>query len=160
MLYILLFQQFPHLRYLIIGDAGPAGDWGERLKRQVADLGLQEHVLFLGFCAPEHLYVRYAAADVFVLATRSEGWANVFLEAMACGLPVVTTDVGGNAEVVCQPELGMLVPFGQPEALRQALADSLERGWDRSAIIRYAQDNNWDDRVNILLEVFDRLVGQ
>ncbi len=83
---------------------------------------------FLGALPPESLKWPLSAADVFVLSTRNEGWANVFLEAMACGLPVVTTDVGGNAEVVCRPELGAVVPFGDAAALQQALDEALVQG--------------------------------
>jgi teichuronic acid biosynthesis glycosyltransferase TuaC len=79
-------------------------------------------VHFLGALPPDELKWPLSASDVFVLATRNEGWANVFLEAMACGLPVVTTDVGGNAEVVCRDELGSIVPFGDRVALQQAAA--------------------------------------
>jgi teichuronic acid biosynthesis glycosyltransferase TuaC len=104
-------------------------------------------VTFLGPVASEQLGVPLSGADVFVLATRNEGWANVFLEAMACGLPVVTTDVGGNAEVVCRPELGILVPFEDPSALEHALAEALRRKWDRAAIVAYARANSWDNRI-------------
>jgi glycosyltransferase involved in cell wall biosynthesis len=95
---------------------------------------------------------------VFVLATRNEGWANVFLEAMSCGLPVVTTNVGGNAEVVCRPELGELVPFGDSEALTEALAGALVRQWDRAKIESYARANSWDERVQALVAEFTGLV--
>jgi glycosyltransferase involved in cell wall biosynthesis len=78
---------------------------------------------------------------------------------MACGLPVVTTDVGGNAEVVCRPELGTIVPFGDKGALSAALAAALGRTWDRDAIIAYARANSWDDRVAALVEEFERLAG-
>ena len=84
-----LRRRFPGLRYLVVGGPGPEGDWGARLRRDVIDLGLQECVVFLGTLAPGELNVPLSAADVFVLATRNEGWANVLLEAMACGLPVV-----------------------------------------------------------------------
>jgi glycosyltransferase involved in cell wall biosynthesis len=86
-----------------------------------------------------------------VLATGNEGWANVFLEAMACGLPVVTTDVGGNTEVVCRAELGSVVPFGDEAALQRALDDALDKDWERSAILDYARANQWDTRVAQLL---------
>jgi glycosyltransferase involved in cell wall biosynthesis len=99
-----------------------------------------------------------SAADVFVLSTRNEGWANVFLEAMACGLPVVTTDVGGNAEVVCRPELGAIVPFGDAEALAGALDQALTNQWNREAILAYAQDNQWDRRVAQLLRAFAQVL--
>jgi len=99
-----------------------------------------------------------SASDIFVLATRNEGWANVFLEAMACGLPVVTTDVGGNAEVVCREELGSIVPFGDAAALQQALSDALSKDWDRTAILDYARDNQWDRRVAQLCHVLGSLI--
>ena len=99
-----------------------------------------------------------SASDIFVLSTRNEGWANVFLEAMACGLPVVTTDVGGNAEVVCRDELGSIVPFGDATALQQALDQALNKDWDRAAILDYARANQWDKRVAQLLQAFDRII--
>jgi glycosyltransferase involved in cell wall biosynthesis len=155
-----LRRRFPGLRYLVVGGAGPEGDWSARLRGCVVDLGLQDCVVFLGSLAPEELSVPLSAADVFVLATRNEGWANVFLEAMACGLPVVTTDVGGNAEVVATANLGTVVPFGQADQLARAIADALIRDWDRDAIVAYAESNNWDCRVRTLAESFTEIVGE
>lgn len=147
----------PRLRLLVVGGPGPEGDWTRRLGEQVAELGLQGHVIFTGPLPADHLPKVLSAADVFVLATRNEGWANVFLEAMACGLPVITTDVGGNAEVVCRPELGRVVPFGDREALTAALRDGLGRTWDRDLILRHARDNGWESRVQLLVTEFVRL---
>jgi teichuronic acid biosynthesis glycosyltransferase TuaC len=93
----------------------------------------------------------------YVLATRNEGWANVFLEAMACRLPVVTTDVGGNREVVCRDELGAVVPFGDAASLQTALSAALALDWDRDAILAYARDNEWDGRVAALVAAFRAL---
>jgi glycosyltransferase involved in cell wall biosynthesis len=67
---------------------------------------------------------------------------------------VVTTDVGGNAEVVARPELGTVVPFDDAPALQQALSDALLRQWDGDAIIAYARDNGWDKRIDRLCELF------
>jgi glycosyltransferase involved in cell wall biosynthesis len=108
--------------------------------------------------AADHLHVPLSAASVFVLATRNEGWANVFLEAMACGLPVVTTDVGGNAEVVSKPDIGLVVPFGDQPALTDAIASSLSKNWNRETILDYARANSWDQRVAVLLEEFTNIV--
>jgi glycosyltransferase involved in cell wall biosynthesis len=77
---------------------------------------------------------------------------------MACGLPVVTTNVGGNAEVVCRPELGSVVPFGDADALGTALNDALGKPWNRQAIRAYAEANSWDDRVERLVTAFQGLV--
>jgi glycosyltransferase involved in cell wall biosynthesis len=73
---------------------------------------------------------------------------------MACGLPVITTDVGGNPEVVASPTFGTLVPFGDQARLEEALSDALSRSWDRDALVAYARDNCWEQRVAILLEAF------
>lgn len=155
-----LRRAFPDLRYLIVGGTSAEGDWEQRLRRQAEALGLGESVTFLGAQPPEALSTILSSADVFVLATRMEGWANVFLEAMACGLPVVTTRVGGNEEVVCRPELGTLVPFGDGPALGRAIADALGKNWDREEIIAYARANSWDDRVAAMVEEFRLIAGK
>ncbi|MDO9315431.1 MAG: glycosyltransferase [Burkholderiaceae bacterium] len=152
-----LRAHFPGLVYLVVGGPSPEGDMGAQLKRQVAELGLVGAVRFMGPLAPEHLREPLSAADVFVLSTRNEGWANVFLEAMACGVPVVTTDVGGNSEVVCRPELGMVVPFGEADRLQVAIEQALRARWDTQVIRRYAEDNTWDQRVEALVSLFRNL---
>jgi glycosyltransferase involved in cell wall biosynthesis len=152
-----LLTRFPDLHYVVVGGACPEGDLTQFLKDMVARLGLGERVHFLGAIAPEALHKPLSASDVFVLATANEGWANVFLEAMACGLPVVTTDVGGNREVVCDESLGAITPFGDNRALSAALAEALAREWNRARIIAYAQANSWDTRVAILEQEFGLL---
>ena len=153
-----MIKQFPSLRYLIVGGATGADSMEVQLRQQVADLHLENHVRFLGSMAPDDLKWPLSAADVFVLATRREGWANVFLEAMACGLPVVTTDVDGNPEVVSSDELGEIVPFGDAEALRAAITNSLKKSWDKSVIRAYAEENSWDNRIATLGRQFRKIL--
>jgi teichuronic acid biosynthesis glycosyltransferase TuaC len=152
-----LRQLHPGLVYLVVGGPSPEGDMTAELKRQVASAGLDDCVRFLGALPPERLRVPLSAANVFVLATANEGWANVFLEAMACGLPVVTTDVGGNAEVVCSSELGTVVPFGDAVQLQAAVSAALSRQWDSVAIRRHAEANTWERRVDVLVGRFRQL---
>lgn len=152
-----LREPYPGLHYLVVGGPSPEGDWTERLAAQVRELGLTDCVRFTGPVEPDALRGYLSAADVFVLATRNEGWANVLLEAMACGLPVVTTQVGGNAEVVCRPELGAVVPFGDRQALQGALEQALGRDWDRGVLRQYAEANTWDRRIDDLEQEFRAL---
>ncbi len=154
-----LLEKYPTLVYLVVGGESPEGNIKNRLVQQVNDLGLEKQVRFLGALKPEELKKPLSSADVFVLSTANEGWANVFLEAMACGLPVVTTDVGGNKEVVCDDDLGMIVPFGDKQALADAVDKALGKPWDRESIVRYAKANAWDGRVEILLEEFNYMVN-
>lgn len=151
-----LLRIHPNLHYVVVGGASPEGDMSAQLHAQVESLRLNDHVRFVGTWPPERLKLPLSAADVFVLATSYEGWANVFLEAMACGLPIVTTRVGGNAEVINSPALGTLVEFGDRAALTAALDDALSRAWDRERIVDYARANSWDRRIPQLLAVFDK----
>jgi glycosyltransferase involved in cell wall biosynthesis len=153
-----LRQRFPKLRYLIVGGSSPEGDWSAALQERTVQLGVQDCVTFLGAWPAQDLKIPLSAADAFVLATANEGWANVFLEAMACGLPVVTTDVGGNAEVVNDGSLGTVVPFGDRDALAGAIGEALEREWDLDAIIEYARRHSWDRRVDTLVQEFRSLM--
>ena len=145
-----LLQSRPNLHYVIVGGPSPEGDWTERLRQQASDPLMQDRVHFTGPIAADGLPSVLSAADIFVLATRNEGWANVFLEAMACGLPVVTTNVGGNSEVVAHGELGRIVPFGDSAMLGKAILQALRQQWDRGAIRAYAEANTWECRVDIL----------
>lgn len=152
-----LRRRFPDLIYLIVGGSSPEGDWSARLKEQVRELGMGDAVRFLGPVAPENLRVPLSAADAFVLATRNEGWANVLLEAMGCGIPVVATDVGGNAEVISSTEFGTIVPFGDPQELERAIEGALKRAWDANAILAHARRNTWDQRVAVLVQELSAL---
>ena len=154
-----LLKQYPELIYLIVGGESAEGNIKEQLHRQVDELKLENSVRFLGALNSEELKKPLSSADIFVLATANEGWANVFLEAMACGLPVVTTDVGGNKEVVNNDELGIVVPFADPPVLSNALLKAIDQHWDKNKIVKYAQDNAWDTRVEILVDEFKKIVN-
>lgn len=148
---------YPDLIFLIVGGASAEGNTRAELEQQVKQLKLEACVKFIGPLPPDELPAILSAADVFVLATSNEGWANVFLEAMACGLPVVTTDVGGNQEVVCDASLGIVVPFGDSAALTKAIRKAFQRSWDAKHIRRYAEQNSWDERVKRLCGHFLRI---
>lgn len=155
-----LVKKHPDLIFLIVGGPSPEGDLGEKLRQQVSDLNLGHVVRFLGALSPDDVRWPLSAANVFVLATSNEGWANVFLEAMACGLPVVTTNVGGNAEVVCRPELGTIVAFGDAQQLTAAIDQALVKAWDEDVIMAYAGANTWDNRIAELLHLFREVAAR
>jgi glycosyltransferase involved in cell wall biosynthesis len=155
-----LRQRYPDLVYLIVG--GETGDARMRVNLEALARrhGVEGMIRFCGAQPPAALKWFYGAADVFALATEHEGWANVFLEAMACGLPVVTTRVGGNAQVVADSTVGTIVDWWDAEAFRIALDAALSHDWDRDAIVSYARSNTWDNRVARLVEAFNRVVSQ
>jgi glycosyltransferase involved in cell wall biosynthesis len=124
-----------------------AGDGPERsrLERQAAAAGLAGRVRFLGVQPHHALPALIAAADVMVLPTVSEGLANVWVEALACGTPLVTSDVGGAREVVDRPEAGRLVPrdaVAVAAAVNAILADPPGQAAVRAAAERFSWARN------------------
>jgi len=152
-----LLQEFPRLVYLIVGGANAEGNYKAQILTLAEQLAVTDHVLFLGALEPEELDLPLSAADVFVLSSSNEGWANVILEAMACGTPVIATDVGGNAEVINSEELGTIVPYGDHQILLEAIRQGLRREWSVSVLTQYAKENHWDNRINLILDEYDRL---
>ncbi len=134
----------PDLLHVIIGISLPGYEGRPALERQVRELGLERHVMIVGERPHEEIPYWLAAADVFCLATRSEGWPNVLLEALACGRPVVATRVGGVPEIVTDPAFGILVPPADDAALAAALREALSRSWDASAMVAHAATHSWD----------------
>jgi len=106
----------PDLRLAIAGEGPQAG----LLRELVTELKLNDRVMFLGIVSG--LQALMHEADVFVLSSRYEGFPNVLLEALACGLPVIATDCpGGPREILHDGEFGLLVPCEDPIALGAAL---------------------------------------
>jgi glycosyltransferase involved in cell wall biosynthesis len=123
----------------------------------VREGGLESHVLLAGERMHEEIPRWMGAADLFCLATRSEGWANVLLEALACGRPVVSTRVGGNAEIVVGEHLGLLAPYGDRSALERTLMDALSRHWEPETLAAHARRHSWDVTADHVLEELMRL---
>jgi teichuronic acid biosynthesis glycosyltransferase TuaC len=122
-----------------------AGEGPERsrLEARVDRLGLRKRVKFLGAVPHDGLAKYYGAADIAVLASNREGWANVLLEAMACGTAVVASRIWGTPEVVAQPEAGRLATDRTAECFAETILALLQQGLDRGATRRYAEQFGW-----------------
>ena len=122
----LVAERVPAARFVLVGGtlaAGPhdSGPYHQEMNALVDRLGLRARSVFAG--VQDDLAALYRAADVVVLTSRHEGTPNVVLEAMACGRPVVVTDVADNREIVA--DAGFVVPLGQPELFASRVADLL-----------------------------------
>ena len=136
---------------LLIAGAGPEEG---RLRSLAASLGVEQRTRFLGSLPQQRLRQLYAAADALVLASSREGWANVLLEAMACGTPVVASNVWGTPEVVAAPAAGVLMDERSAAGVARAVIQLRAQVPDRSATRRYAEDFGWDPTIsglNLLL---------
>jgi teichuronic acid biosynthesis glycosyltransferase TuaC len=138
-----VIAQQPDLLFVVVGGPGVEGDTGPLLKRLSVDLGIEKHFQLAGPRPHDEIAYWLAAADVFCLATSNEGMANVLIEALACGVPVVTTRVGGNAELVECRKNGFLVNLGDSGALQNALLEAVQREWDRVSIARAMAGRTW-----------------
>ena len=150
-----LRKKFNRIVYLVVGGRSGEGDWSNKLKSLAKSLNVEDHVYFLGAKPHQDLKQLLSCADLFVLATSNEGWANVFLESFACGIPVVTTDVGGNREVVCDPELGRVISYENLYDLSKVIEEALMKSWDKAYIRSYAELNAWPTRVGIIREIIN-----
>ena len=139
---------------LLIAGRGPEL---KRLQALALEIGVQDRVTFLGPVAQPDLKRYYNACDAMVLASSREGWANVLLESMACGTPVVASNVWGTPEVVAAPEAGVLMEDRTPEKLAKAVMQLRAEYPDHAATRRYAERFSWDDTTNGQLELFARL---
>ena len=148
------------VQYRVVGD----GDEREKLAFLIDQLGLDGHVRLLGACDETEVTDLLAWADAFVLSSLSEGISNAVLEAMASGLPVVSTDCGGMAEVIDDGIDGLLVPVGDRRALRGALerlADEpeLRRRLGAAAADRAASSFGIERQVQTFAAAYDALAA-
>ncbi len=138
-----------------------AGEGPERtsLTALAARLGVVDRVRLLGQRPHHELAALYGAADVMVLASSREGWANVLLESMACGTPVVASPIWGNPEVVRAPEAGVIAAENTPRALAEAVRTLFAAMPDRAATRIYAEGFSWDETTAGQLALFRRVIA-
>jgi glycosyltransferase involved in cell wall biosynthesis len=141
-------------RLWIAGEKGAEGDFAAEIRRKVAECGVEDAVRFVGAVSPAALACYMSACDVFCLATSREGWPNVVNEALACGAPVVATDVGGVPAMIPDERFGYVIPPGDEPALEEALAGALTREWAREAISAQGLKRSWGE---VAREVFEQL---
>jgi glycosyltransferase involved in cell wall biosynthesis len=125
------------MKYLIIGD----GPEEQVLKALAKDLGVQDRVLFLGFQPEDKKYQYLAVADIYLLSSLHEGFGICLMEAMYSGLPIVSTDNGGQTDLLDDGRNALLAPAGDPRALAVKIKALVA---DYDARLRMRADNKKD----------------
>lgn len=142
---------------LVIVGEGPERRRLETLARTV---GVADRVRFLGQVSQQQLVGVYRGADALVLASRHEGWPNVLLEAMACGCPVVATEVDGIREIVQHEDAGIVAQARSPEGIADALRRLMARYPGSEATRRYAEKFGWDATSDGQVEMFSAAISE
>ena len=132
-----VLRQHPEAHLLLVGDGGTFRNVEPELRCQVKATGLEEQVHFIGRVADAQDYL--LAADVFVLASSTEGMSNALLEAMAAGVAVVATRIPGNAALVRDGDEGILVERADAEGLAAAVIRLLQSPEEATRLARAAR---------------------
>ena len=144
----------PEYTLLVVGE----GPERTRLAALVDRLGVGDRVRLLGARPHADLPAFYGAADALVLASSREGWANVLLEAMACGTPVIASNIWGNPEVVRAPAAGLIMQANTAEGIVAATQRLFANPPDRAATRAYAEAFSWDATTAGQIELFSRVI--
>jgi glycosyltransferase involved in cell wall biosynthesis len=149
----------PDVVLVLVGE----GPQQPALAERVRQLGLDAAVRFAGYVPQQATPSWYRAADVFALSSDFDNSPNVVLEAMACGLPVIATDVGGLREYVRPPSNGLLTPKGEAPAFADALLTLLNDRERAAAIGRQNRQDavtrfSWAASAARMREVYERVI--
>jgi teichuronic acid biosynthesis glycosyltransferase TuaC len=147
-------SHLPEARLLIVGD----GPERSSLQKRANHLAVADRVDFLGSMPQDALPKVYAAADVLILASRHEGCPNVLLEAMACGTPVIVSDVPGMREIVKSPQIGRLVVDRTAQSFALAVQQMTYDASSRIRVRRYAEKFGWAATTEGQLRLFQSIL--
>ncbi len=153
----ILMKELPDIKGVFIGYSR-----NQSVERLCKNLGIGKNVNFLGFLPEKDKINAYYSSDIFVFPTLYEGFGTIFLEAMACGLPIVTTDVAGNKQIVKNRENGILVKPKSPEEIAKAVLEMLN---NRPLLNKMKQNNKekakqytWSNAAKKYLDVYEELI--
>jgi glycosyltransferase involved in cell wall biosynthesis len=149
-------QRSGDARLVLVGGGARERRYERELRRKIEMHRLIGAVRFTGRVEPDDVARMLNAADLYVQASRSEGWCNAIAEALGCGCPVVATNVGGNRELITSDALGALVELDDRNALVDAIVRGLSREWNRRQIAQAGGRRDWQQ---VGLECADVLRG-
>jgi len=141
---------------VLVGD----GPNRKRLERETAELGLAEHVQFAGQRSHEEVAVWMGASDWLLLSSDYEGWATVYFEAMACGRPVLTSNVSSARDAICKPDYGCVIEPATPEAFATAIIEASSKEYDPKLIRAYAEKNSWSNWSEKAITLFEKIIEE
>jgi len=147
-------ELIPDVTVVIVGD----GPLMAECKRQAETSGITNRIIFVGQKKPEQMPALYSAADVLILPSDREGWANVLLESMACGTPVVSRHVGGAPDLITEAVAGRVVDSDKPEDIAQAVKAVLESNVDRRDVRDFASKFSWDQTSEAQYAIFNAVI--
>ena len=152
---IAALRDIPAARLVLVGK----GEDEAALRALAASEGVADRVLFAGSLDHDLMPLILSAADVMVLPTANEGLANAWVEALACGTPVVTCDVGGARELITCATAGRLVERN-PQAVAAGINAILNAPPPREAVAALTEHFSWDANAAELAAHYERLVGE
>ena len=142
---------------LLLAGSGPDRQLLEDL---AAQLGVADRVRFLGSVDQKSLCDIYNCADISILASSREGWANVLLESMACGTPVLGSAVWGTPEVIASPDAGLLLKNRDAQSIVSGINQLRNAMPDRAATRRYAEQFDWQSTTDGQVAIFRSILKQ
>ncbi len=150
---IVSMENYEDLKLVIVGS----GTQKHALKEQIYKLKLSNQIFLVGAVPNDRLVHWYNHADLFCLPSLNEGCPNVVLEALACHVPVVATNVGGIPDLISSENIGILADPGSLDSLKTSLIQGLEKKWTSLAFQKFLSGKSWD-RVaqevgNLFLEI-------
>ncbi|MCM8791832.1 MAG: glycosyltransferase family 4 protein [Candidatus Omnitrophica bacterium] len=113
----------PNLKYILVGE----GDDIPRIKKMVSELKLDNHIIFTGYISDDELPDYYNLCDIFIMPSKQEGFGIVFLEALACGKPVIAGNRDGSKEALLDGKLGILVDPDNISEIERAVISILKK---------------------------------
>ncbi len=151
-----MLKEIPDVKYIIVGD----GDDMPRALQIVKEHGFDDRVIFAGFVPDEDLIDYYNLCDVFVMPSKKEGFVFDFLEALACGKPVIAGNKDGSRDALLDGELGILVDPDDLDGIKDAIVNVLkgevdkrllDREYVRKRVIEEYGFDRFKERVRLLM---------
>ncbi len=139
---------------VLVGD----GPNRQRLTDEVKQLELENDVMLVGQRPHDEVAHWMGAADWLLLSSSAEGWATVYFEAMACGRPVITSNVSSAKDAINQPAYGMVVEPRTPEAFASAMIEASHRQFEAAMIRAYAEQHSWSQWAERAMEIFQTVL--